>query len=129
MHNIGDGFYHNFELHRMKQPHQFAECPAFDMPVLSATALVDLKLVAFLERQHAKDLRDVFFMMMEVKLDAVAGFPFLRREHVKYEVSLHNLLESLKEGYMVEKGLEKASGVLEQNLELIFNQTANIESS
>ena len=52
MHDTGGGFYHGLAIERKIFPKEFPECDAFECPVLPMNALMDFKLVAYLDRSR-----------------------------------------------------------------------------
>lgn len=76
MHNVGKGFYSGSKIEWKEHPQQFAECRPFVIPVMTASALLDLKLVALLERKHDKDFQDIFFLLWNHGIDQEVGLPW-----------------------------------------------------
>ena len=121
MHNTGGGQHHGFQIEKLIQPQQFAECPSFECPVLTATTLVDLKLVAFLERGHGNDLIDIFFILWTLRLDMAAGLPWYEEQMSKHLINMSDEIQSYARQWICKHASHQSSAVFDTNMDFIKN--------
>ncbi|KXS94847.1 hypothetical protein AC578_3662 [Pseudocercospora eumusae] len=76
MRNTGGGHYHGLEILNLMQPQQFVDVPAFMCPCFNINALVDIKLVAYLDTKSSKHLDDAFFAMWCVPMAQNKSLPW-----------------------------------------------------
>ena len=103
MHSTGAGVYHGFKIEHCVLIEESIAQSLTDqhLPVMSLLALVDMKLVAYLERRQAKDFEDIFFALWEKNLGVNAGLPWFQQN-----VSRH---EDLVSGELMERAQQHRS--------------------
>lgn len=116
MHNTGGGCYRNCTIQIAEQPLQFEDCPAFNCPVLPYTTLVDLKLVAYLERGQEKDLADVFFILWTLELDKEAGLPWYASQSPKHALGITSIILGYATQYRAKHHLQDTPSCFDCNL-------------
>ena len=121
MHNTGGGRHHGFQIEKLIQPRQFTECPSFECPVLTATTLVDLKLVAFMERGHEKDMIDIFFILWTLRLDMTVGLPWYAEQMSKHSTNVSDQIQGYARQWMSTHATHQPPAVFDSNMNFINN--------
>lgn len=74
MHSLGEGTFQGFPILSSTQPQEFPNIPPFECKVMCLEHLIDMKLVAFLERGNHRDLQDISFGLFMARLTPSPGF-------------------------------------------------------
>ncbi|KAI0179542.1 hypothetical protein GGR52DRAFT_536547 [Hypoxylon sp. FL1284] len=120
MNNTGRGNYHGLNISWLKHPQQIAaDCPAFDCPVPDLNALIDFKLVAFLDRRQTKDLEDIFFAFWCLRLDRVAGLPWYKENVGEHECLVSGQLHGYFQEHIRTHGLSGMSAEFSANVDYL----------
>lgn len=103
----------------MRLPQQLEACPEFECPVATLNALVDMKLVALLDRNQTKDFEDIFFALWGLPLDEVDGLPYFAERYLEQSINLSARLEERAKEYAQGVYCKAWPGVFKGNLEFL----------
>jgi hypothetical protein len=116
MRSTGLGHYHRLKIHRMRLSQQLEGCPEFECPVATLNALVDMKLVAELERSQMKHFEDVFFALWTLPLNEEDGLPYYADRCIEHTTKLSDRLGEHARVYAPDLNYETWPNVFRGNL-------------
>lgn len=117
MHSTGEGSYHNFTIEYRDLP---TNQGIIRVPVLPLATLVDMKLVAYLERAQNKDFEDIFFALWTQSLDSEVDLPWYRHcVSTPQAVPVASQLETRAEEQLVALALKPQPNAFNDGLRVV----------